>query len=59
MHYLSDLGYRVGLSGKKHVSPAESFRFENVPGVPHPREVTPDPKFDTSAIAEFMSRDPD
>ncbi len=58
VHYLSALGYRVGLSGKKHVSPAESFRFENVPGVPNPREVTPDPEFDTGAIEEFMSREP-
>lgn len=29
-HYLGDLGYRVGLTGKKHASPAETFPFESV-----------------------------
>ena len=57
VHHLGELGYRVGLSGKKHVSPEESFEFEEVPGVPDPREVTPDPEFDTRRIREFMSRD--
>lgn len=57
VHYLAELGYRVGLSGKKHVSPAESFEFEEIPGVPNPRERTPLPEFDTSAIEAFMSRD--
>ena len=57
--HLGGLGYRVGLSGKKHVNPADSFRFENVPGVPNPREITPDPEFDTTKIREFMTRDPD
>lgn len=56
---MGELGYRVGLSGKKHVSPAESFEFEDVPGVPNPRRPTPEPVFDTSAIEEFMTRDPD
>ena len=59
VHYLGELGYRVGLSGKKHVSPPESFQFENVRGVTNHREVTPDPEFDTSEIREFMSRDSD
>ena len=27
-HYLGDLGYRVGLTGKKHASPAKTFPFE-------------------------------
>ena len=57
VHHLGELGYRVGLSGKKHVSPAESFEFEDVPGVPSPRERTPDPEFDTSKIQAFMTRD--
>ena len=55
--HLSRLGYRVGLSGKKHVSPNESFRFEAVPGVTNQREPTPEPEFDTSSIEEFMGRD--
>lgn len=56
--HLGGLGYRVGLSGKKHVGPDDSFRFENVPGVPNPREITPEPKFDTTEIREFIARDP-
>ena len=59
VHELSELGYRVGLSGKKHVSPSASFRFEDVPGVPFVRELTPDPQFDTGAIRAFMERDPE
>ena len=58
VHYLGDLGYRVGLSGKKHVSPADSFPFEEVAGVPNPRGPVPKPEFDTSKIREFMERDP-
>jgi uncharacterized sulfatase len=27
-HYLKDAGYRVALSGKKHIAPVESFPFE-------------------------------
>ena len=57
VHYLGDLGYRVGLSGKKHVVPDESFPFEKVPGVPNPRGVVPDPDFDTTNIRDFMERD--
>jgi len=33
-HYLKEQGYRVGLSGKKHASPASTFPFENVKGFP-------------------------
>ena len=33
-HYLGDLNYRVGLTGKKHASPASVFPFENVKGFP-------------------------
>lgn len=29
-YYLKDLGYRVGLTGKRHFGPAESFPFERV-----------------------------
>jgi uncharacterized sulfatase len=29
-HHLSELGYRVGLLGKTHISPAVSFPFENI-----------------------------
>ncbi len=30
VHHLSALGYRVGLSGKRHIGPKESFPFETV-----------------------------
>lgn len=33
-HYLRDLNYRVGLTGKKHASPANVFPFENVKDLP-------------------------
>jgi N-sulfoglucosamine sulfohydrolase len=29
-HYLTPQGYRVGLSGKRHIAPAEEFPFEKV-----------------------------
>ncbi len=36
VHHLRALGYRVGITGKKHFGPPESFPFENVParGIP-------------------------
>lgn len=33
-HYLREQGYRVGLSGKKHASPAETFPFDNLRDFP-------------------------
>lgn len=33
-HHLGGLGYRVGLSGKKHASPPSVFPFEDVKGFP-------------------------
>lgn len=48
-HYLSNLGYRVGLNGKKHVKPAEAFPFEEIGG----RDFNPD------AIRQFVIRDND
>ena len=47
-HYLSDLGYRVGLSGKKHASPEEVFPFEILKGFPAGQ-----------GVREFISRDRD
>ena len=43
VHYLRDLGYRVGLVGKKHFGPPASFPFEEIP---------------EDGIGEFLSRDP-
>ena len=47
-HYLSDLGYRVGLAGKTHIAPLESFPFEYIPG-----------DLDWKGIEQFMKRDTD
>lgn len=57
-HHLRALGYRVGLAGKKHVFPAASFPFEDVPGVTGNcvAEVT---HFDPTGIREFMARGDD
>jgi N-sulfoglucosamine sulfohydrolase len=53
-HYLKDLGYRVGLIGKRHFNPPESYPFEflAVKLDKKPGEVN------TQAIAEFVNRDP-
>jgi len=46
VHYLKALGYRVGLSGKRHFGPPASFPFEQVSR-----------KVDAKAIREFVARD--
>jgi len=43
VHHLKALGYRVGLTGKSHFGPRESFPFENVSG---------------KRVPEFIRRDP-
>ena len=58
VHYLGDLGYRVGLCGKKHVVPDSSFPFENVSGI-EGGCTHPDPDFSTDGIREFVGRDKD
>lgn len=56
-HYLTDLGYRVGISGKKHVTPKEVFPYINVPGF-EARCVKADEKIeDCSSIKVFMEQD--
>ncbi len=58
VHHLGELGYRVGLAGKKHVLPEASFAFEDVPGISGGcvAEVT---HFDPAGIREFMARNRD
>ena len=53
-HYFGDLGYRVGISGKRHYAPVESFPFEslNSADVAYDKEV---PEMDL--IREFVGRD--
>lgn len=36
VHYLKPLGYRVALSGKRHIGPKEVFPFEYLPGSKNP-----------------------
>jgi len=58
VHHLGDLGYRVGLTGKKHVGPKESFPFEAVPGV-EGNCVSETARFDERGMTAFMTRDDD
>jgi len=46
-HYLKNLGYRVGIAGKKHYGPPESFPFETLA----------DGAENYTAITEFIKRD--
>ncbi|MCW8927049.1 MAG: sulfatase [Xanthomonadales bacterium] len=54
-HYFGELGYRVGISGKRHYAPAAAFPFEslNSSGTTNDKEV---PEMDM--IREFVNRDP-
>ena len=47
VHYLKPLGYRVALSGKRHIGPKEVFPFEYLPGNKNP---------DMKAVDEFIAR---
>jgi N-sulfoglucosamine sulfohydrolase len=58
VHHLGDLGYRVGLTGKKHVGPPESFPFEKVLGC-ELSCVSQTAKFDEKGMKEFMTRSDD
>lgn len=55
-HYLSEGGYRVGITGKVHVTPKECFPFEDIKGF-QPNCVAPTAPYDCAGIEEFMSRD--
>ncbi|MHC4994646.1 MAG: sulfatase family protein, partial [Planctomycetota bacterium] len=48
VHHLEALGYRVGLTGKKHASPASVFPFANVRGFP-----------DRAGVRNFIKKDAD
>lgn len=54
-HYLGDAGYRVGLTGKYHVEPRESFPFEKVKGF-EPGCVKMTADHEVSGVREFMAR---
>lgn len=57
VHYLGDLGYRVGISGKVHVGPGTVFPFEIVQGLQRGSR-SESSAINTHALADFMQRDP-
>ena len=54
--YLGELGYRVGLAGKWHISPLANFPFEEVSGFPKGC-TSPKTDYTTDGIKEFMGRE--
>jgi len=58
-HYLTDLGYRVGISGKKHATPLEVFPYINVPGFEQNCVNPEEKKEDCSGIKNFMLQQED
>lgn len=55
-HHLKSLGYRVGLAGKVHVQPDQTFPFENVPGFDPNCVRNPTRPHDTKYIKSFMGQ---
>jgi len=53
-HYLRELGYRVGLAGKHHARPQESYCFDSVPGFER-NCCSPTAKADHEGIRRFMT----
>ena len=58
VHYLKDLGYRVGLTGKKHCSPPSVYPFDPVPGF-EPNCTAPKADYTLDGIGAFMTRKAD
>ena len=57
VHYLNDLGYRVGLAGKKHIAPQKVYSFEKIDGIcGKAAEPKPEPD-DWSGVQNFIQRD--
>ena len=55
-HYLGDLGYRVGLTGKLHVTPQQCFPFDKVEGF-ESNCVAPTADYNCSGIQKYMEAD--
>lgn len=56
-HYLGDLGYRVGLTGKNHVTkPKSVFPFDIVAGL-EPNCVAPTDDYQLRDVKEYITRD--
>lgn len=56
-HFLSPLGYRVGLAGKVHVKPPKAFPFENVGGFDRSCVRNPTRPHVLDGVTEFITRD--
>ncbi|MDC1105243.1 sulfatase [Prolixibacteraceae bacterium] len=57
VHYLSDLGYRVALSGKKHFSPKSVYPFEMIKALPENCNARHVGVADWTNIKQFVQRD--
>ena len=53
-HYLGDLGYRVGLAGKRHITPVKAFPFERVGGFDQSCVRNPTQPHQLDSVAQFM-----
>lgn len=57
VHYLNDLGYRVGLAGKDHMTnPTVVFPFDRVDGF-EPNCVAPTDEYSLDSVRNYMLRD--
>lgn len=57
VHYLGDLGYRVGLAGKKHIGPEQVYAFEKIDGICG-KAVEPNPQPDDwTGVRNFITRE--
>lgn len=56
-HFMGDLGYRVGLAGKVHVTPKAVFPFERLEGFDISCVRSPTQEHETNSIEQFMKRD--
>lgn len=59
VHHLKKLGYRVGLTGKRHFKPNSVYPFEFVKGFPANCNARETPGESWNSVEEFMARDPD
>ncbi len=58
-HYLQPAGYRVGITGKVHVKPDETFPFESVNGFDPNCVRNPTQQHHLGGVASFLDSSPD
>ncbi|ARN56328.1 sulfatase [Sedimentisphaera salicampi] len=56
-HYLSELGYRAGLTGKRHIRPKSAFPFDYIEGFDQKCVRNPTQPHDTQYIRRYMEDD--